>query len=72
MAFTPAAEPYEFESIWLTPQSDEVAAPIISIEVHGAPKAYLRLFLQPDRHTEWGWILHHSAVRLWPVEGSPV
>lgn len=67
LAAAPAPEPFEFESIWLTPQGDKVAVPIISIEVHGAPKAYLRLFLRPDRYTEWGWILHESAVQIWPV-----
>ena len=60
-------EGYEYESIWLTPSSDEVAVPIVSIEILGCPKAYLRLFLQPDRYTEWGWTLHRTAVQLWPT-----
>lgn len=61
------------KGIWYQPdqvdaEGNTLVTECVIVEVPG-PKRYLRLWLdQRAPYTEWGWVLHKSAIQLWPQE----
>lgn len=56
--------------IWYQEPAEGVAE-CVSIRVHGGPKPFMRVWPQdPDLGVEWGWVLHESAVQIYPPPTS--
>lgn len=54
--------------IWYQePDSDMGIEECVSIGVYGGHKRFMRVWPQrPDLGIEWGWVVHESAVQVYP------
>lgn len=57
--------------MWAVPPDDGVHVQgSVSFEMMGGQKRYARVWWTdgtPRGEVEWSWVLHDSAVRLWPA-----
>ncbi len=64
------------QSIWYHPDGEtedgRAIHECVSIEMAGGPKRYMRIWPQMTMHgaplVEWGWVVHETDIKVWPVE----
>lgn len=56
--------------IWVTPESDS-QEPVVSLEMIGRSKRYLRIWLRNPDHVDWGWVLSDTSICVWRDTEEP-